>query len=344
MRWPVGFNKVFTGLLALGMLAAMGGCAASESAGLGRNDVGDLSREPLTTTEWYFGQARGTQITTAHYHVYTTIQSPVYKHLMAKLLEACYARFTALNPATTITKPMDCYMFADRDAWELYTKLRAGSNAPVYLQISAGGYCQEGIFAGYDIGREQTLSVLSHEAWHQFSWYAFKNRLPSWLEEGLATQNEAIVWDGINPAFVPEMNYRRFQALQAAQREVRLWKLSDLVNTHAGRVITMPPKYIDAYYAQLWALVLFLEHSPYRSRLAEILHDAQTGELARKLADTGLTPGEINNFTEHWNSVAGPIYLMRYIDPDLAKFEAQYRRFIHDLTDSWPPHVRSVKP
>ena len=340
LLWPTCLRKPIGWLLAFTMLAGLAGCAATDpSVGLGRDAITELSHEPLAATEWRFGQAPGTLITTPHYRLYTTIQNPLYQRLMARMLEACFTRFTELNPANSINHPMDCYVFADRDAWELYTKLRAGSNAPVYLQISAGGYCQEGVFAGYDIGREQTLSVLSHEAWHQFSWFTFKDRLPSWLEEGLATQNEAIVWDSTTPTFAPELNYRRFQALQAAQREVRLWKLSDLLNTHAGRVIKMPPKYIDAYYAQLWALVLFLEHSPYRNRLADILRDAQTGELAHKLADTGLTSGEINNFTEHWNSVAGPTYLMRYINPDLNKLETQYRRFIRDLTDSWPPHV-----
>ena len=110
-----------------------------------------------------------------YYHIYTTIQNPLYERLMARMLESFVCSFTQLNPETTVKGPMDCYVFADRDAWELYTKLKAGLElAPVYRRTAAGGYCQEGVFAGYDIGREQTLSVLSHEAWHQFSWFAFQ--------------------------------------------------------------------------------------------------------------------------------------------------------------------------
>jgi hypothetical protein len=321
------------------------GCAATDDRPgmLGSDAVNEIANEPLVAQPWHFGEAYGTAITTDHYHIYTTIQNPLYLRLMARMLEASYAHFTELNPETSVKGPMDCYVFADRDAWELYTRLKAGSNAPVYLQISAGGYCQEGVFAGYDIGREQTLSVLSHEAWHQFSWFAFKDRLPSWLEEGLATQGEAVVWDGVTPVFAPELNYRRFQALRMAEHEDRLWKLADLLNTHAGRVLRMAPKQIDAYYAQLWSLVLFLEHSQYRSSLAAVLRDAQAGTLSKKLAGTGLTTGEVAAFTEHWNSVAGPVYLTRYINPDLNQLEKQYRAFISDFTEQWPPKIPTAR-
>ncbi len=234
-------HKLFLVLTLAGLTTLLAGCTVSErSGGLNVDAFGELASQPLNCQPWNFGQLPGTLITTDHYHLYTTIHDPLYQRLIARILESCYAHFTELNPQTSVANPMDCYVFADRDSWELYTKLRAGSNAPIYLQISAGGYCQEGIFAGYDIGREQTLSVLAHEAWHQFSWYAFKDRLPSWLEEGLATQNEAIVWDGVTPSFSPEMNYRRFQALQAAQREHRLWSPARFAG-HARR-----PRHQDA--------------------------------------------------------------------------------------------------
>lgn len=338
MRWCSARVSIW---LVLGSLAlGLGGCAGLDSGPLANRDlVGDLAHQPLQTEPWQFGQVPGTAITTGHYHVYTTIKDPLYQQLISRILEACWSHFAALHPDTAVPGPMDCYVFADRNAWELYTRLRAGTNAPIYLQISAGGYCQEGIFAGYDIGREATLSVLSHEAWHQYSWFAFKDRLPSWLEEGLATQSEAVVWDGITPAFAPEKNFRRFQALRSADRENRLWTLQAIVDTHAGKVIKLPPKHIDAYYAQLWGLILFLEHSHYRSHLARILADARAGTLATKLAGTGLTGPEVSAFTEHWNAVAGPLYLTEYINPNVVELEAEYRRFIRNFTASWPPHI-----
>ena len=190
-------------LLGSGLAAGlMAGCAAGGDSYTG--DAGamvELSKEPLKIEPRLFGNHAGVLITTPHYHIYTTIEDPLYRRLLTKVLEGAYARGTLANPQAQVNGPLDCYVFASRGQWETYTRAQAGSNAPIYLQISAGGYCQEGVFAGYDIGRDQTLSVVAHEAWHQYAFFAFKDRLPAWLDEGLATQNEAIEWQGTTPVF-----------------------------------------------------------------------------------------------------------------------------------------------
>lgn len=298
-----------------------------------------LAREPLPSSPWSFTEHPGSVVETAHYRIYTTIDDPLYEHLIARVLEAAHTRALALIPpsARPHTEPLDCYVFANRSQWEHYTRDRAGSNAPIYLQISSGGYCQEGVFAGYDIGRDQTLSVIAHESWHQYSWFAFKDRLPAWLEEGLATQNEAIIWNSGDPEFHPELNARRFAALRQAVRDHSLFKLPDLLATHAGRVIKLPQASIDAYYAQLWSLVLFLEQSPdYAPRLRNLLADAATGKLTKALAGTTVTQREIDDFTEHWNAVAGSVYMERYINPDLGVLEAQYTGWVEKFVQGPP--------
>jgi hypothetical protein len=299
-----------------------------------------LSSAPLASSPWPFGDHQGTLIYTPHYRLYTTVADPLYQRLLARVLEAAYARNLMAIGGTPVKGPLDCYVFINRSQWEAYTRVRAGSNAPVYLQISAGGYCQEGVFAGYDIGREQTLSVIAHEAWHQYSWFAFKDRLPSWLEEGLATQNEGIEWQGTTPIFKPEMNPRRFYALKAAITENRLWNLDDLAATHAGKVIKLSQKQIDAYYAQLWSLTLFLKNSPkFRPGLDRLLADAKDGKLTACLAGTSVTRQEIENFSERWNTIAGPVYLKTYITPDVAGLQREYEAWIRELTASWPPRL-----
>ena len=328
-------------LLAAGLLigAALPGCQTASGSGDALALV-DLSGQPLATEPWAFGQHAGVIIHTPHYRIYTTIQDGLYQRLLARVVEGAWARATTINPQGRPAGPLDCYVFANRSQWETYTRVRTGSNAPVYLQISAGGYCQEGVFAGYDIGREQTLSVIAHEAWHQYSWFTFKDRLPSWLEEGLATQNEAIDWQGVTPVFKPAENVRRFAALKSAAKEDRLWKLQDLVTTHAGRVIKLPQRQIDAYYAQLWSFVLFLQNTPrYRPGLTRLLSDASLGKLVANLAGTGVTPSEIANYTEHWNAVAGPVYLEKYINPDMPALEQEYSAWVKAFTASYSPRI-----
>ncbi len=322
----------FISLVSVAMLF-LGGCAQNSNAAFEK-----IAAEPLSATPWNFSDRSGSVIQTDHYRIYTTIDDPLYDRLIARILEAAHARVVSLIPgAQPHSEPLDCYVFASRGQWEHYTRDRAGSNAPIYLQISSGGYCQQGVFAGYDIGREQTLSVIAHEAWHQFSWFAFKDRLPAWLEEGMATQNEAIVWNGGEPQFRPELNARRFAALRQAVRGNQLWKLEDLVSTHAGRVIKMPQAKIDAYYAQLWSLVLFLQKSPaYGPRLQHLLADAAAGKLTQSLAGTSVTQQEIDDFTEHWNTVAGAVYLEKYINGSLDSLDAEYRNWLDHFTADSP--------
>jgi hypothetical protein len=354
---PPPFLRTFAALAATAALALAGGCSGIPHYTLAKAEaLQRLAEEPLPTQPWTFGDAPGHVIRTEHFRIFTTIDDGTYQRLLARVLEATHARMTLLHPNTressaapTAPHVLDCYVFNSRGQWEAYTRARAGSNAPIYLQISAGGYCQEGVFAGYDIGREQTLSVVSHEAWHQYSWFAFKDRLPSWLEEGLATQNEAVEWEAqaapggggktqLQPIFRPEMNWRRFSSLQAAVKADRLWKLSDLLSTHAGQVIKMNQQRIDAYYAQLWSLVLFLESSPtYRPRLESLLADAAAGKLTGALAGTGVTKRQIDNFTEKWNTVAGPVYTQKYFTPDLAALEKEYLAWVKEFSKSWPP-------
>jgi hypothetical protein len=302
-------------------------------------ELAQLADQPLTAEPhaigiepWSFADHQGELIKTSNFHIYTTMNDPLFQHLLIRVLEAAHERVSTHTPAFRSAKPLDCYIFSSRSQWESYTRARAGSNAPIYLQISAGGYCQEGVFAGYDIGRDQTLSVIAHEAFHQYSWFAFKSRLPSWLEEGMATQNEAIEWVAGEPRFKPELNTSRLTALRQALRGNSLWSLSDLLATHAGRVIKMPQASIDAYYAQLWSFVLFLQRSPsYAPRLDALLADASAGTLTQALQGTTVTPSEIDNFTERWNTIAGPVYLQKYINPDLAALEKEYLAWARDL-------------
>jgi hypothetical protein len=331
----VSFCRRFLFLAPLAFLA-LASCTA-----LLEPDLAPLAGQPLTAEtrvrqvqSWSFDGTDGSQITTDHFRIRTTLDDPIFQHLLVRVVEAAFLHNRELAKFTP-DQPLDCYVFASRGQWETYTRAQAGSNAPIYLQISSGGYCQQGVFAGYDLGRRRTLSVVAHETWHQYSWFAFKSRLPSWLEEGLAAQNEAIVWDGDQPVFRPELNTNRQAAFRQALRAGTLWELPDLLATHAGRVIKMPQPRIDAYYAQLWSLVLFLRQSPvYNERLENLLADARAGRLTNVLAGTTVTQREIDNFTEHWNSVAGPLYLRRYLVGDLDALEREYLAWMRNFLAS----------
>jgi hypothetical protein len=304
------------------LLAACNSFLSPELAQLAQQPVSDEPRS-RGTFAWNFHGDSGTRILTRHYDIHTAISDPIFQHLLVRTLEAGYDRNASLTQIQ-IDKPLDCYVFSSRAQWESYTREHAGVSAPIYLQIASGGYSQQGVVAAYDIGRSQTLSVIAHESWHQYSWFAFKDRLPSWLEEGLATQNEAITWENAQPLFQPQKNTTRLGALRRAVRDGTLFPLADLVSTHAGRVIKLSQARVDAYYAQLWSFVFFLKQSPlYGPRLQRLLADAARGTLTQALAGTSVTPEEIAAFSEHWNLVAGPVYLQKYLS-DIPSLEHEY--------------------
>lgn len=276
-------------------------------------------------------------ISTPHYAIYTTVHNPRDRAMLSAVLEAEYSRFIQLVPGAAPSVPMRGYVFANRLQWALFTQRTQGVLAAIYLRLLAGGYTREGEFALYRLDRWEMLSVSAHEAWHQFSYLALKDHLPAWLDEGLATQNEAIGWHDGKPVFEPWLNYPRWASLKEAESRHDLWSLKRLITTQAGHVVMLPPARIAAYYAQIWSLALFLEHSHYRAGLVQLLQAARRGSLGKLLLGTGVTKQDMDLGTLHWNRTAGPIYLRAYISPSLRKLDREYQMFMLKLVQSWPP-------
>jgi hypothetical protein len=321
--------------LLLGAALLLAGCATpaeqARDAALYR-----LQHLPLHRQRWHFEHWRGWVINSLHYRVFTTVSGRWREHLFVRVLEAAYGRFERLVPGAREPLPLDVYIFRRRRQWAAFTRRYTGQNATVYLDIAAGAYTQHGVAVAYWLGQDATLSVLAHEAWHQCSWFGFRNHLPAWLEEGLATQNEAIAWRKLKPYFVPRDNLERWRALRAAYRGHRLWTLHELLRVHAGEVVKLPQKDIDSYYAQLWSFTLYLERSRYRKGLLRLLHAARVGTLVRALHGTGLSPGQARAFTARWNYVAGPAYLHSFITRNTAELQQRYFAFVRRITAKRP--------
>ena len=323
-------------------IALLGGCS---DQGLGPKApsyaaISYLGQQPLDTVPWEYAGTPGVRITTNHYHVYTTVSDPIYQRLMALTLEAAYDQAKKWVPGAVVAQRMECYVFAQRETWETYTKQYTGEYAATYLRITAGGYSHRGVFAGFGIGRELTLGMMAHEAWHQFSWLALKDRLPSAYEEALATQFEAITWTGTVPRFESLQNYRRWQQLQKAARANKLWELSRILPTHPGQVITNEAKSVDGYYAQIWALGLWLQEPAQLPALQNMLEDARIGKLTRHLRGSGISQLEIDAYSENWNAAAGMRYTSAYFQGDISTQEASFRNFTLRVAKDFPPQLQ----
>ena len=333
LRW-----RIICRSLVVALAVNLAGCASSGQWPVGLNSAArrQLRALPAVAVAWTGGPAGGRVIQTRHYRLYTTIDNPLQQRLMARVLEADFARFIRLVPGAKPKLPMVGYVFRNRSQWSHYTRQTTGTQAAIYLRIKAGGYERSGIFAAYRSNVAEVLSVLAHEAWHQFSFLALKDHLPAWLDEGLATQCEAMRWRHGYPIFTPWLNAPRWEMLRTAIQRRQLLPLREFARTQAGSVVMHNGAYISAYYAEVWSFMLFLEHSRYRPELLELLTMAKKGQLNSLLAHSGLTNADMQNLTLRWNRVTGEIYLRHFFTCH-TRLQQRYVIFIDRLVKSWPP-------
>ncbi len=292
----------------------------------------------LATEDWVFHGVRGTRLITTHFDVRTTVEDAQVVRVLPVFLESCRRQCERMVPPRTRSEErLATYIFNTRWQWERFTDEFVPERAALYRNIQSGGYTDQPTAASvlYWIGRDRTLAVAGHEAWHQYVARHLPAPIPAWLNEGLATQLESFtLQDGV-PVFDPRNNLFRRNYLRTALivKEKGLFELSELLRIHAGDVFASPAKSSDTYYAQLWSLTLFLLDGPnkgYRDGFRALLADAGTEALRTAVnayvvatpAAAGLSPGEL--------------VFRRYVTDRLDTFKADYVEFARDLVRGTP--------
>ncbi len=245
--------------------------------------IGDVIE---SVEDWSFGSASGQIIRTPHYRIFTTESQPLLVGRMPNFLERALEHYrAAITPLPAPPIKLDTYFMDNRPQWVRLAQQILGPESENLTRIQRGGFATRGVGVFYDIGVFDTLSVAAHEGWHQYAQRTLRERLPIWLEEGIATFMEGHKWDGAEPAFLPWANVERFDQLRKAHAAGRLLALPDLLAASPLEAGPGADALID-YYAQVWALVHFLieaEEGAYRPALRAILDDAADGRLNRTL-------------------------------------------------------------
>jgi hypothetical protein len=242
-----------------------------------------------------------------------------------------------------------------RGQWLELTRRLLGEQAGPFLMIQRGGYAWGGKAVLFDIGTQDTFAIAAHEGWHQYTQRAFKQPLPAWLEEGLATYMEGHKWlPGGEPEFRPWANPERFDELRRAAAAGRLMSLEQLLEVaptgflsaaRAGRGGGETSPDAAVYYAQVWALTLFLfEHSRPRGGDAGAV-DAGPGQLSRLLADAVSGDGRMDRAVSallgpesqgqgRASSLAlrrGPAVFLTYCSRDMERSSREYAEFVEQV-------------
>lgn len=326
------------------------GAAPSSMAPTGRGVPSTTSVDParvvLSTEDWTFAGKPGKAIQTANYRFYATETSPVLLGRLPVFMETALLHYRATFAGLPAPPgKLDTFIMATRGQWETLTRQLMGDAAPTYLRIQRGGFASGGRGVFYDIGTADTLSIAGHEGWHQYTQRTFREALPIWLEEGIATTMEGYRWEGGGASFLSWANTERFDQLRSAAARDSLMSLTDIFQSSPQELLA--PQSADeaaarprsrrrpndtalTYYAQIWALVNFLregEGGKYREGLTHLVNDAAEGRMGRTIASKlGDRAGRSAVMTRK-----GPATAMAYFNMDIDVMAQEYARFVEAL-------------
>jgi hypothetical protein len=325
MPWQSGKHR----LLALALLLLiLGGCQTTPNSRLGHWEGPQLLSDSSVEAWEFRGDPAARRLKTDHYLIYTTIKNSDMAALLPQVMEGALLQYQKVAPGTGASDaPLECYIFNQRDEWEAFTKIHAGADAAIYLQIRRGGYAIKDRYVAYDIGRYATASVAAHEGWHQYVARHFIGRLPPFLEEGLACMFEGISWKDDLPRWNLSINQVRVQALRRAVEHNKLWPLERVVAMHAGEVVEENGDKVDAFYAQAWVFAKFLfesENGRFRPNLQRWLSETAYGTVYDPTHTHNRAGGP-------WNRAGVKPMLEHYLNLDFATIDKLYQAYLRKV-------------
>ncbi len=296
-------------------------------------------------TEWTSPvNTKGLQLLTEHYDIRTTVQDALLRDYLPEFMEACNAEYRKLMPPpaqpesqlagqvespSTVVDRLVLFVFGRRPEWAAFTTRFAPANAYTYLHIHAGGYVDYPTATAvlFDIGRDRTLALMAHEGLHQYLACHFSRPVPPWLNEGLATQFEDFDLDGPRPTFRPRRNLIRKNSLREALAiDDSLIPLPQILAMDAGKAVVKTGQSARGYYAQIWAMTLFLRESrTYQTGLARLLADVGTDRYRANISGYRAATSSAVGMAD------GEVVFRQYITENVIDFGDEFKAFAREL-------------
>lgn len=310
------------------VLAALAGCEARRS--------GYPLEVAYPARPWQLGAYDGQIIETGSYRIYTTTSNDGLRRRIGGFLEGAHQEYlvmTGLVGQQGPDTPAEVYLLDDRRQWEYVTQRITGPLAETYLQIRQGGFSFAGKGIYWDDHPLVTYPVASHEGFHQFCHRWLDDNLPSWVEEGLATQMEGFVLDGERVIFRPESNAMRQGDLRESITAGRARSVERLIGMGAGDNLRESTWHGAEYYGQVWALLLMIrQDAQYNQGLQRMLADARAGRFQQELGLDDEAWRNACSSGSRYNQTIGPMVFGHYITDDLGGFQQRYRQFCREVT------------
>jgi len=302
--------------------------ALAASAGCHSLNVGTELRPPATykIDPWSYHEVEGRIVTTPHYEIRTTLRDINLLRVLPNLMEDALAHYQKLVPPTHEPEGrMQVYLFAAREDFARFTRETGGAKAPEFLKLRFGGYSEQGVTVIQYGAHHVTYPLMCHEGFHQYLHHYVDGGVPPWLNEGLAVCCEGIRWNGDRvEKFDRWWNPLRRNRLAEALLRDRLYSLPELLDMHAGVAVDDGAESTATYYAQVWALVLYLQSGGggrYADGYRRMIADLGSGDLRQYARAEGI-------WSEGGEVSVGRALFRRFITDDESGFEEGYRRFL----------------
>ena len=293
---------------------------------------------------WEFRSFKGELVTTSTHRLHMTLPPGRLRDEVPMFMEKAVGHYQSMitnadeDGVTLPVTPdrLDVFLFGEREEWADWTRWRLGRDARLYLKIELGGYTIDSESVLFDIGRVDTLCLLAHEGWHQYTQAIFKHPLPVWLEEGLATYAEGHRFRRSDsaPIFMPWRNLERYWQLRIARREGRMIGVDELLDRTPQEFVARGEKALLTYYAQVWVMAHYLmegRDGEYRAGLAKLVRDAAEGHITSSLYDSAQNIGRRGR--NPTKSMADAI-IAAYFDQDVLRFKLGYNEFLEKVLAS----------
>lgn len=283
--------------------------------------------------EEFGGNLDGSIIASPNYRLHSTLRDDSLERLLPRYMEAAFDHYrTAIVELPLPPEPLKTYIFGSRSEWNRFTEHKLPPReAQSMLQLRRGAYTADAEVVLHDLGRTDTLFLTAHEGWHQYTQSVFRESLPIWLEEGIATYMEGHRFDseaGV-ATFMPWRNLERYGELRARARRGGLIPLEELVDRSPQSFLENGSNRLLTYYAQVWALTQFLVHGEngrYRPGLERLLVDAVDGRVSSRIASVTGRQGR-----RAMGPSLGRVVISVYFTPDFELFKEQYEAFLSVL-------------
>jgi hypothetical protein len=239
---------------------------------------GVAAPQPFTTTPL---DESSRVLTSAHFKLVSTVPEVDGDRDMIRTLEAAVPHYAEVTGLGLPSGRLSGFVFPTRSQMQAFTRKRLGPDAPE-LWIGRGGYTAGDWFAVQALLPRDALVTLAHEGFHVYCNAKMKSRLPVVIEEGAAAMFESISVSDRGVSIDTSANPQRQRILARVVAQDQLLTLADLLKLDAAQATRQTVADVERFYAQAWALAMFLRttNGPGGPALRQLFADAARGTLS----------------------------------------------------------------